>query len=154
MSSFNFNSMSLENLLSPKFYRDVAAGLTSQAGNLRSKYKPYQETYRVPHHTFFGSLFGKTESATRTAYPDGYQQAMNDATAFENQATYYKALADYIDANPVKDNTLTPEQIAAMDPNGPDINKQDMIVDIPSSSEGSPTVRSYGIPGLRIPYGS
>lgn len=154
MSSFNFNSMNLDNLLSPKFYRDVAAGLTSQAGDLRSRYKTFQETYREPHHTFFGSLFGKTTARTRTAFPPGYQQAMNDATSFENQAAYYKALADYIDANPVQDAELTPEQIAAMDPNGPDVNRQSLTVDVPSSAEGSPTVNSFGLAGLRIPYGT
>jgi len=170
MSQMNFGNVDLQNLLSPKFYRDMASGLTSQAAGLRDRYKPFEEQYREPHHTFFGSLFGKKTTRTRTAYPTGYQQAMNDATMFENQAMYYASLADYIEANPViaqlsKDGNeiqpevVTEEELAAMDPNGPDVDRSALTIEIPANrrqNNQSPTINPFGAmgSGLRIPYGT
>jgi len=164
MSQMNFGNVDLQNLLSPKFYRDMASGLTSQAAGLRDRYKPFEEQYREPHHTFFGSLFGKKTTRTRTAYPTGYQQAMNDATMFENQAMYYASLADYIEANPVSEDgnggdSVTEEELAAMDPNGPDVDRGALTIEIPANrrqDNQSPTINPFGAmgSGLRIPYGT
>lgn len=162
MSQMNFGNVDLKNLLSPKFYRDLASGLTSQASGLRDRYKPFEEQYREPHHTFFGSLFGKKTTRTRTAYPTGYQQAMNDATMFENQAMYYASLADYIEANPVSEDGgdgVTEEELAAMDPNGPDVDRGALTIEIPANrrqDNQSPTINPFGAmgSGLRIPYGT
>lgn len=155
MSQFNFSNLTRDNMLSPQFYRQVADGLTNQVADLRSRYKPYQETYQEPHHSFFGGLFGRKTTRTRTAYPTGYQQAMADATGFENQALYYKALADYIEANP--DVGPSEADLAAMDPNGPDIDRSTLTIPAaPMSENRSPTINPLGVAGagLRIPYGT
>ena len=155
MSQFSFANLTRDNMLSPKFYRDVASGLTTQAMDLRSRYKPYQETYQERHHSFFGGMLGKKTTRTRTAYPAGYQQAMTDATGFENQALYYKALADYIEANP--DTGPSEADLAAMDPNGPDVNRGTLTIPAAPTNENlSPTINPFGVAGagLRIPYGS
>ncbi len=156
MSGFQMPDLTRDKMLSPDFYRSVSAGLTQSAADLRKRYVPFQETYTEPHHTFFGSMFGKKTTRTRTAYPAGYMQAMNDATMFENQATYYKSLADYIEKNPVTDTDPTPEELAALDPNGPDVSRSTLTIAMPSTEDQSPTINPAmaGAPGLRIPYGT
>lgn len=156
MSGFQMPDLTRDKMLSPDFYRSVSAGLTQSAADLRKRYVPFQETYTEPHHTFFGSMFGKKTTRTRTAYPAGYMQAMNDATMFENQATYYKSLADYIEKNPVTDTDPTPEELAALDPNGPDVSRSTLTIAMPSTQDQSPTINPAmaGAPGLRIPYGT
>jgi hypothetical protein len=158
MSQFDMSGLTRENMLSPDFYRQMATGLTSQAASLRDRYKPFQETYREPHHTFLGGLFGRKTTRTRTAYPDGYQQAMNDATGFENQALYYKALADYIEANPIEEAAPTEEELEALDPNGPDVDRGTLTIQVPNrrQDDQSPTINPFmaGGSGLRIPYGT
>ena len=159
MSQFNFANLTRDNMLSPQFYRQVADGLAGQASGLRDRYQPFQEQYQEPHHTFFGSLFGKKTTRTRTAYPAGYQQAMNDATAFENQAMYYRSLADYIEANPVAESDPSDAELSAMDPDGPDVDRGALAIEIPANrpqNNQSPTLNPFGAmgAGLRIPYGT
>jgi ABC-type uncharacterized transport system YnjBCD substrate-binding protein len=156
MSGFQMPDLTRDKMLSPAFYRSVAEGLTTSAADLRKRYVPYQETYTEPHHSFLGGLFGRKSTKTRTAYPAGYMQAMNDATMYENQATYYKSLADYIEQNPLDDSDPTADELAALDPNGPDIGRGSLTITIPPNTDQSPTINPSmaGGAGLRIPYGT
>lgn len=158
MSQFGLNNVSLDNLLSPTFYRSLSQGLTQQAQSLRANYKPYQEAYQDRHFSFLGGLLGQKATYYRTAYPAGYQQAMNDATSYENQALYYTNLAQYIEDNPVQEETPTDEEIAAMDPDGPSVGQSQLTIQPPripryGDDEEQLNTAGGGI-GLRIPYGS
>ena len=158
MSQFGPNNASLDNLLSPTFYRSMSQGLTQQAQSLRANYKPYREAYKDRHYAFLPGLFGAQATYYRTAYPPGYQQAMSDATSYENQALYYTNLAQYIEDNPVQEETPTDEEIAAMDTDGPSVGQGQLTIKpprIPSyvDDEEQWNTAGGGI-GLRIPYGS
>lgn len=140
-------------LLTPDNLEGMAKTYAERAKSLRDEYKPQTVEKKS------GGLFGTGLFASKQSYtykPPGSDTAYSYAVQLDQMSQTYMDLAKRIRDNP--DQAITEEELAAMDPNGPDINRETLTKDqTPTRSELDQALRinAGGGFGLRIPtYGS
>lgn len=140
-------------LLTPENLEAMATSYEARAAQLRKDYKPYMVTRST------GGLFGTGLFAKDFTYeykPPGSDTAYSYAVQLDQMSKTYKDLAQRIRDNP--DKPITDEDLATLDPNGPDVNRETMTVNEgPSRAQLDNALRinASGGFGLNIPtYGS
>jgi len=140
-------------LLNPDTLESMATQYASRAKSLRDEYKPYMVEKKS------GGLFGTGLFAQKQSYlykPPGSDTANGYAVQLDEMSKTYKDLAQRMRDNP--EQGITDDDLAKLDPNGPDVNRDSMVNNSgPSRAQLDHALRinSSGGFGLNIPtYGS
>jgi len=141
------------NLLKPELLDQMATDFETRAAKLKKDYASHWED-RSTGGLFGTGLFSKTYRVE--IKPPGADTAQSYAIQLDEMSKTYKKMAQQMRDNP--DKPLTDAEIAAMDPNGPDVNRGTLTNEQgPSRSQLDQALRinSLGGFGLNIPtYGS